>query len=110
MAIRDMHDKIRVKIMTNSDMFPTRTIVYKPYGLSDISLQSTIGSGTFNKIEKEKLAEMQSFGSLILSQKPTNKDTVTYDDTTFIVQRTEKLGQLYVVYCEKTQHRGRPKR
>jgi len=96
--------------MSNSEMFPTRSISYKPYGLPSISLEAIVGAGSFTKIEKEKLEDIQSFGGLILAQKPTNKDTVTYDNTTYKVQRTEKMGQLYYVYCERTQHRGRPVR
>ncbi len=111
MDARDLLDEIRASNV-NSNTAPTRSIIYvRSRDDLNIPLNSFVGAGTFNKIEKDKIDDWQSFGSLELDERPVSQvdgDTVVYDGITYIVRRYTKLGQLYTVYGEKSRHRGRP--
>jgi len=111
MAVRDLIDQVREKFV-NANTAPTRSIVYiRSRDDLEIPLNSFVGAGTFNKIEKDKIDDYQSFGGLKLEEVPVSSvsgDKVTYDGVTYQVRRVAKLGQLYTVYGEKVRHRGRP--
>lgn len=72
-------------------------------------MQSFIGHGLFNKVERDTLGRFQSFGSLPLAYPPRVNDIVTYDGIEWKVVRFMKMGNLYTVFCENKSHNGRPK-
>jgi len=111
MSARDLIDQTRATFV-DADTAPTRSIVYmRSRDDLAIPLNSFVGAGTFNKIEKDKIDDYQSFGGLKLEEVPVSSvdgDTVIYDGVTYRVRRVAKLGGLYTVYGEKVRHRGRP--
>ena len=62
MSARDLLDKTRAKFV-DADTSPTRSITYiRSSDDLSIPLNSTVGSGQFNKDEKERLEDWQTFG------------------------------------------------
>ena len=104
MNIRDLHDNIRETLMEKPNMFPSREISYTRIS-DDVggTLNALIGAGVFNKVEKDKIDEYQSFGNLKLEVKPKPLDDIIYDGIAWKVRRWTKLGTLYTVYCEKSR-------
>jgi len=109
MKVRDMIDRNRLAWM-NSDDAPTREIIYtrSDDDFEYPPLNSFVGGGQFNKDEKDKLEDHQSFSGLELPIKPKVNDTVLYDGVTYKVQRYVKLGTLYSVFGRVSRHSGRP--
>lgn len=107
--IRDLLDEIREDLVADTDLSPTREIVYTRKSDSfPTTLNSYVNAGQYNKTEKENIANMNSFGGLKLNEVPKVGDTVQYDSKAWKVMRYQKLGTLYTVYCEITQHNARP--
>jgi len=109
MSIREYRDGLREGWVANANIAPTRTVVYTRAS-DDFSttLDCFVGGGVFNKEEKDKLEDYQSFKALNLTQTPTVNDTVLYDGETFKVKRWTKLGTLYNVYGRISRHNGKP--
>jgi len=112
MSARELLDKTRSKFI-DADTAPTRAIIYIKADGTNISLNSFVGAGQFNKEERDKLGDMQVFSGLKLSFRPNtdiNGDSILHDGVTYKVRRYTKLGELYNVVAEISRHRGRPKR
>lgn len=110
MDARDLIDSTRLAFQSDASTAPTRSITYKR--LSDrVSsvLNSFVGVGLFNKIERETIGRFQSFGGLPLTVPPEVDDVIVYDSEVWKVVRWTKLGQLYTVFCENKSHNGKPK-
>lgn len=102
-------DDFRVSFAQDSSISPSRTIEYvRQLDSVSITMQSFIGLGLFNKVEKDTLGRFQSFGSLPLSVAPRVNDIVIYDGISWKVIRYTKMGNLYTVYCENKFHNGKP--
>lgn len=106
--LRDLIDSTR-ESMIDSDLMPTRQIVYTraSTGVALDAMEVYVGAGQFNKEEKETIENRQSFGGLKLLFAPSTGDTITYDGKSFTVERSDKLGSLYVAYCAQTRHSSR---
>ncbi len=107
MAIRDLIDEVRESVIADADMIPSRSVIYtRKIDNVDVVLNSYVGLGKFNEEELNNISNMQSFGGLKLDFAPKVGDAVEYDGEVFFVQRFQKMGKLYVVYCEISRHRG----
>lgn len=105
----DLLDSVRIGFINNSEICPTREIVYtRDVDSVSVTLPALVGGGVFNKIEKEAIGRFQSFVGLPLTTPPVVNDSVSFDGQTWKVVRYTKLGQLYTVYCENRRHNGRP--
>jgi len=117
MSIKYLVDETRSEFIADSELSPSREIQYvlKSDPNNPLTRNALVGAGTFSQKEKEKVENFQSFGSLNLPQRPVVSDKVIYDGVTYKVVRYHKLGTLYVVYGEISQHNkrsstsGRPK-
>jgi hypothetical protein len=106
--LRDLIDSTR-ESMIDSDLMPTRQITYTRASTEEVldEIEAYVGAGQFNKEEKETLENRQSFGGLKLSFRPNTGDLITYGGQTFTVERSDKLGALYIVYCSQVRHSSR---
>jgi hypothetical protein len=109
MNTRDLIDQTRASFVANSSISPTREVVYTRFS-DDVQtgLNAFVGNGFFTKEEQETLGRFQAFGGLALAVPPVPKDTVTYDNDSWRVVRSTKMGALYTVYCENKRHNGKP--
>ena len=111
MNMRALMDQTREDWVENSEVSPTRSIVYTRTSDDVVAvLNSFVGGGQFNKEEIDKLEDNQSFSGLKLDQKPVVNDTVSYDGEVYKVKRYTKLGSLWTVFGRKARHNGKPSR
>ena len=109
MNARDLMDATRESWVSDDAISPTRSIVYKRTSDDvEVTINSFVGGGNFNKEEKDTIENYESFSALNLTQKPQINDTVTYNGDVFKVKRYAKLGSLYTVYGYMKRHNGRP--
>jgi hypothetical protein len=107
--LRELIDEIRENYVSDPEVAPTREIIYTPKatGIPLDALNSFVGAGTFNKEERDNINNVQSFGGLLLVDKPKVGDTITYDGQTYKVTRHTKLGNQYIVYTEQSRQSRR---
>jgi hypothetical protein len=109
--IRTLIDEIRSEFVADSSISPTRSITYKREADDvEVTLNSFVGNGNFNKVERDAIGSYQAFGGLALLVAPKVNDTVLYDGVSWKVVRFTKLGNLYTVYGEIVRTNGRPTR
>jgi len=103
-------DEVRLSFQSDPTIAPTRSVTYTDEATRTVApYNSYIGSGLFNKIEREEIGRFQSFGGLPLLVHPTVDDLITYDGIKWKVVRWVKTGQMYTVFCENKFHNGKPK-
>lgn len=111
MNARDLMDASRKEWVGNSEMSPTRVIIYTPTltGIPYEPLNAFIGGGNFTVEEKETLENWEVFGGLVLPEDPEVNDTVAYNGQTWKVKRWTRMGELFAVYGYQKRHTGRPR-
>ncbi len=110
MDAKALIDEIRLSFQSDSTIAPTRSVTYINEATRIATIyNSYIGSGLFNKIEREDIGRFQSFGGIPLPIPPTVDDLITYDSIKWKVIRWVKTGQMYTVFCENKFHNGKPK-
>lgn len=103
-------DSLRKNFVGNSNLSPSRQIEYFQSGASLGMINAFVGGGYFNKEEKDKIENMESFSAVVLEEKPSTKDYILYNGIHYKVVRYVKKADVYSIIAEKSSFkRGRGK-
>ena len=108
MGAMDLLIEAQTLFVTDADMGTSELISYThKSGLVIPELRCFVGDTEFHKRDKDDATKNQtSFSSLVLSEDPTNQDTITYDGKIYKVRSWEKSMDLFIIHTDNNKRKS----